>query len=117
MKSLFRLAAVLCLAALASACDSKKPAPTPQEALAPADPHLAELYAHSCKACHAVPGTGAPLVHDHTAWDPRWDKGENVLLDHAILGFQAMPAGGQCASCTPRDYEKLIRFLAGKGDR
>lgn len=119
MKSLFRLAAVLCLAALIAACDSKKPAPTPQEALAlaPADPHLAELYAHSCKACHAIPGTGAPLVYDHTAWDPRWDKGEEILLDHAILGFQAMPAGGQCASCTPRDYEKLIRFLADRGDR
>ena len=117
MKSLFRLSIALCLAATLAACDSRKPAPTPEEALrlAPADPHLAQLYAHSCKACHAVPGTGAPLVHDHAAWDPRWAKGEDVLLSHAVTGFQAMPAGGQCAACTPEDFRKLIRFLADMG--
>ena len=118
MKSLAVLASALCLIVTLAGCDSKKPAPTPEEALklAPADTHLAELYDHSCKVCHAVPGTGAPLVHDHAAWDPRWDKGETVLLDHAIQGFQSMPAGGQCAACTPDDFRKLIRFLADRGD-
>ena len=62
-----------------------------------------------------MPGTGAPLVHDHAAWDPRWAKGENVLSSHAVTGFQAMPAGGQCAVCTPEDFRKLIRFLADGG--
>ena len=116
MKSPLLLSAALCL--VLTGCDSKPAAPTPQEAarLAPADPHLAALYAHSCKACHAMPGTGAPLVHDHAAWDPRWDKGEDVLLAHAVTGFQAMPAGGQCAACTPDDYKKLIRFMADRED-
>ena len=115
MKRLILLPAALCLAVL-SACDRGPAAPTPEEAarLAPADPALASLYEHSCKACHAVAGSAAPLVHDHKAWDPRWDKGEAVLLDHAIQGFQAMPAGGQCAACTPEDYKKLIRFLADR---
>lgn len=110
--------AALCLATALAGCDARKPAPTPEEALklAPADAHLAQLYEHSCKACHAVPGTGAPLVHDHAAWDPRWEKGEAVLLAHAAIGFQAMPAGGQCAACTPDDLRKLIRFLADRGD-
>lgn len=119
MRSLFLLTAALCLAVALTGCDSKKPAPTPQEALrlAPADPHLAELYEHSCKACHAIPGTGAPLVHDHAAWDPRWKKGMGTLLSHAVTGFKAMPAGGQCAACTPDDYRKLIRFLADRGDK
>lgn len=83
-------------------------------ALKPADPHVAELYSHSCKACHAMPGSGAPLVHDRAAWDPRWQKGEDVLLSHAVLGFQAMPAGGQCAACTPADYQAIIRFMADR---
>jgi cytochrome c5 len=106
----------ICLLTTLAACDARKPAPTPQQALrlAPADPHLAQLYAHSCKACHARPGTGAPLVHDHAAWDPRWAKGEDVLFSHAVTGFQAMPAGGQCAACTPEDYKKLIRFMADR---
>jgi len=25
-----------------------------------------------------------------------------------------MPAGGQCFSCTPADYEALIAFMAGR---
>jgi cytochrome c5 len=41
---------------------------------------------------------------------------EPVLLDHTIQGFNAMPAGGQCASCTPDDFKALIRFMAGRED-
>ncbi len=84
--------------------------------LKPADAHLATLYTQSCKACHANENSGAPLVHDHAAWDVRWDKGLPMLVDHAIVGFQAMPAGGQCAACTKKDYEGLIRFMADHED-
>lgn len=94
------------------------PAPTPEQALllTPADARLAGLYETSCKACHATPDTGAPLVHDRAGWDPRWKQGEAVLLDHTIQGFKAMPASGQCATCTPADFQGLIRFLAGRED-
>ena len=103
---------MLCVAA----CGPSHKTLTPAEiaALKPADPHVATLYAHSCKACHAQPGTGAPTVHDHAQWDPRWAKGEDVLLNHAVLGFGAMPAGGQCAACTPQDYRAIIRFMADR---
>lgn len=108
------ISSIFCAALLLAACNQTPPAPTPAQALAlkPAGARLAQLYEHSCKACHAVPGTGAPLVHDHAAWDPRWDKGMPILREHAILGFQAMPAGGQCAACSAKDFEDLIRFLA-----
>ena len=82
--------------------------------LAPADPRLAELYAGSCKACHVVADSGAPLVHDAKAWAPRWKQGEAVLLDHVVQGYKAMPAMGQCASCTPDDFKALTRFMAGQ---
>lgn len=117
MKSRLTLAILFSLAALLSACDSKPAKPTPEEAqkLMPANPALAQLYVHSCKACHAIEGSGAPLVHDHGAWDPRWEKSESVLLDHAIQGFQAMPAGGQCTACTAKDFQELTRFMADRG--
>jgi len=115
-----RAGAVLLLATLALAgCGEKiPPTPSPEQALAlkPADPKLAALYETSCKACHAVPGTGAPLVHDRAAWDPRWKQGQAVLLDHAIQGYKAMPALGQCVACTPADFQGLIRFMAGRED-
>lgn len=107
-------------AALAvTACGSPPPAAlTPEQvmALTPANARLAGLYETSCKACHAMPGNLAPEVHDRAAWDPRWKQGEPVLLDHTIQGFNAMPAGGQCASCTPDDFKALIRFMAGRED-
>ena len=107
---------LLSLLLLAGCSEAIPPPPTPEQALAlkPADPRLAALYDGSCKACHAVPASGAPMVHDRAAWDPRWKQGEAVLLDHTIQGFGAMPALGQCVACTPQDFGALIRFMAGR---
>ena len=111
-----RWGAALAVLLLAGCGEPVPPAPTPEQAqaLKPADGRLATLYEGSCKACHAIPNSGAPMVHDRAAWDPRWKQGEAVLLDHTIQGFGAMPALGQCVACTPADFEALIRFMAGR---
>ena len=104
-----------------SACDGNdKPNADRQQALAiaptltPADASLANLYKQSCKACHAVEGSGAPLVHDRTQWDARWNKGLSTLVQSVVTGINGMPAGGQCFACTAQDYEALIKFLADR---
>lgn len=81
---------------------------------APADARLAALYNQSCKACHAVPESGAPLTLDRGAWDARWSKGADTLLNNTISGFNGMPAGGQCFTCSAEDYRALIAFMAGR---
>jgi cytochrome c5 len=110
------LKAALALSVLmVSACNkAPPPAPTAAQALAlrPADPRIKALYETACMACHSVAGTGAPLVHDHAAWDPRWKQGLPTLTEHVLQGFKAMPAGGQCLTCTPQDHQALIRFMA-----
>jgi cytochrome c5 len=113
-----RFAPLVLLLGLVACGQPIPPTPTPEQALAlrPADARVAALYAESCMACHAVPASGAPLVHDRKAWDPRWKQGEALLLDHTIQGFQAMPAGGQCATCAPDDFKAIIRFMAGRED-
>ncbi len=97
-------------------CERQQAHPSAEqlETLKPADARVARLYEQSCKACHARVDSGAPLVHDHEAWDPRWNKGLPVLVGHAVVGFQAMPAGGQCATCSKDDYASLIRFMADR---
>lgn len=103
---------------LVAACGGPPP-PSPAEiaaraaTLRPADAHLAELYEHSCRACHAEPRANAPLVGDRASWKPRLAKGRPALLQSVIAGINGMPAGGQCFSCTPADYEALISFMAG----
>ncbi len=110
--------AVLALLTALSACHAAPTAPpltTAQSAARhPADPRLAALYDRSCRACHTTPDSGAPLSGNHAQWDPRWAKGEDALLQSAVAGFGAMPAGGQCATCTAGDYRALIRFLADR---
>lgn len=109
-----RLSALIALALVLSACAPQaKSAPDPAT-LVPANAALATLYSSSCQACHASPESGAPVVQDAAAWEPRWKQGEDVMLDHVIQGIGAMPPGGQCADCTSDDYRALIRFLAGK---
>ena len=108
------LAALIPLAACGSEPPPKPLTPEQSAALRPADVRLAGLYERSCKSCHTVKDTGAPLTGDRTLWNPRWEKGEAELLKTAIGGLGGMPAGGQCFSCTPRDHEALIRFMAGR---
>lgn len=99
---------------LLCACAPAAGPPADPSSLAPADVRLAGLYSGSCKACHVNPQSGAPLVGDAKAWAPRWKQGESVLLDHVIQGYKAMPATGQCAACTPDDFQALTRFMAGR---
>ena len=114
-----RFAPLALFAAFAlAACQPGPPPPSPAQlaaraaAMTPADPRLADLYVHACKACHAVPGSGAPLAGDHDAWAPRAAKGMAGLMQSVVTGYKGMPAGGQCFSCTGADYQALVRFMA-----
>lgn len=119
-----RIARVTRLVVVALACGtvacSSPPAPVSRAELAaraarmmPADTKLAGLYTQSCKACHTVADSGAPLSGDAAAWEPRWSKGIQALVQSTVRGVGAMPPGGQCFSCSAADYEALIRFMAG----
>lgn len=75
-------------------------------------PARTELYAASCKTCHEDSATGAPQSHDTIAWAPRLEKGEDVLLDNILNGFNGMPPLGQCIECDAEDFLALTRFMA-----
>ena len=104
------------LALLVSGCSA--PAPSPQATAdfaakaMPSDTRLAALYTQSCKICHADPASGAPLTGDAAAWRPRLAQGDDMLLESVISGKNAMPAGGQCLTCTPADFKALIEFMS-----
>jgi len=105
---------------LMAACTPSTPQRSPAQAashaltLTPKDARLADLYAQSCKTCHTVIDTGAPLSGDRGAWDVRWKKGMPALLASTVGGLGGMPAGGQCFACTPADLEALIAFMADR---
>ncbi|NWE18163.1 cytochrome c5 family protein [Pseudomonas sp. P7548] len=111
-----RIALLLALLGLLTACDDK-PKPRPESASAatamPADPALAQVYDTSCKLCHANPASGAPLTGDRSAWSPRVAQGADTLLDHSINGYNGMPPMGLCMQCSEEQFLALISFMSG----
>lgn len=81
-------------------------------ALVPANSELAAIYNRSCRSCHTVAATGAPLTGDSAAWAERQDKGMDILLDNVVNGFGGMPPFGLCMDCDAQQLEELIRFMA-----
>jgi cytochrome c5 len=121
-KLLPRLLCHSALLALLSSCGGPPP-PSPAQiaaraaTLRPHDSRLAELYERSCKACHAEPRANAPLSGDRGAWKARLARGKAALVQSVLTGVNGMPAGGQCFTCTPRDYDALITFMADEETR
>mgnify|MGYP001814290742 CR=1 FL=1 len=81
-------------------------------ALVPADKALADIYNRSCRSCHTIKATGAPLTGDTRAWAERMDKGMGVLVDNVVNGFGGMPPFGLCMDCDADQFEALIVFMA-----
>ena len=52
------------------------------------------VYNAVCHTCHATGLLGSPKFGDAGAWGPRIAKGTDTLYNHAINGFNAMPAKG-----------------------
>ena len=81
-------------------------------ALRPADAELAGIYDRSCRSCHTIAATGAPLTGDVAAWQPRLDKGMDMLIDNVVNGYGGMPPFGMCMDCDAAQFEALIQFMA-----
>ena len=101
---------------LLAACADRQPGtgfdPAASRSLRPAEPQLAVVYDRSCRSCHTVAGTGAPLTGDAAAWAPRLQKGMNILVDNVVNGLGSMPPGGLCRDCDADQFEQLIAFMA-----
>lgn len=57
------------------------------------------VYARACFACHENGLVGAPRIGDRDAWASRISRGREILVEHAINGFQGAsgvmpPKGG-----------------------
>jgi cytochrome c5 len=110
-----RLAIALALLALAG-CGREDPAVVEARAqkMQPASAPLAEIWQRSCRNCHIVRDSGAPMAGDAAAWQPRLAQGLETLTQHAMQGFKNMPARGLCPDCSQADFRALIAFMSAK---
>lgn len=71
----------------------------------------ADVYQTSCFACHGTGAMNAPKLGDAAAWSPRIAQGMDVLMDHAINGFNAMPPKGTCGGCSDDEIKAAIEHM------
>jgi cytochrome c5 len=71
-----------------------------------------ELYTAKCSLCHGAGVLGAPKIGDASAWGPRVAARKmEGLLDHAIKGFNSMPARGTCADCSDDEIKGAVKYM------
>lgn len=73
-----------------------------------------EVYKGACTNCHAAGMMGAPKFGDAGAWGPRIAQGEAKLLEHALKGFNAMPAQGG-GDFSDLEVQRGLVYMANAG--
>lgn len=72
-----------------------------------------QIYNTYCMACHATGANNAPIRGDAEAWQPRIEKGVDVLYQSALNGFNngAMPPKGLCMNCSEDDIKATVDYI------
>lgn len=72
------------------------------------------LYAQACAACHDTGAANAPKTGDQAAWADRAGKGIDTLVDHAVNGFNAMPAKGGATQLSDVEVAAIVEYMVEK---
>jgi len=73
-----------------------------------------EIWEGTCSACHGTGALGAPKIGDKAAWAPRIAKGLDVLKQHALHGFNQMPAHGGNMALSDDDVVKALEYMVSQ---
>ncbi len=71
-------------------------------------------YKSACVACHATGVAGAPKFGDKAGWAVRIAKGKTTLYEHALKGFNGMPAKGGNPTLADADVKAAVDFLVAQ---
>lgn len=84
-------------------------------ALGAADPNKPRegkvIYEGVCHTCHATGMLGSPKFGDKGAWGPRIAKGKPMLYDHALHGFNSMPAKGGNTDLLDEEVKNAVDYM------
>lgn len=69
------------------------------------------IYQQVCSICHEQGKLGAPQIGDKAAWAPRLQQNMDVMLQHVIEGYKAMPAKGACNACSNAEIIAATKYI------
>lgn len=72
------------------------------------------VFDKACMACHATGAAGAPVVGNAEQWASHIEKGKDTLYDHAINGFNAMPAKGGQAGLSDDEVKASVDYMVAE---
>jgi cytochrome c5 len=114
---------LFCGASLLAACSTSEPpvqaTPWEEQVSSPELEAGRQVWVANCKRCHGAGMAGAPRIGDVEAWRPRIEKGETMLFQHALGGFEGatggeMPARGGNAELSDDEVRQAVRFMVSK---
>lgn len=70
-----------------------------------------QVYQTACVVCHGAGIAGAPKFGDAAAWEPRIAQGVEILYEHALNGFNAMPAKGGNAGLSDDAVKSAVDYM------
>lgn len=75
-----------------------------------------QIFNKICIQCHAADSSvpNAPKIENNDDWAPRIGQGFDTLFQHALNGFNAMPAKGGAADLTDQELKRAITYMANK---
>ncbi|AFJ02267.1 Cytochrome c5 [Methylophaga frappieri] len=73
-----------------------------------------DVYNSVCMACHAAGVLEAPKLGSADDWAPRIEKGIDTLYDHAINGFNMMPAKGGNGALSDDDVKAAVDYMVAE---
>lgn len=77
-----------------------------------------QVYNGACAMCHGAGIGGAPILGDAGQWVERIAQGNDVLKEHAIMGFAGstgfMPPKGGRVDLSDGEIESAVDFMVGE---
>ena len=75
-----------------------------------------QIFNKICIQCHGADKSvpNAPKIENNGEWASRIAQGFDTLFQHALNGFNAMPAKGGAADLTDQELKRVITYMANK---
>ena len=75
-----------------------------------------QIFNKVCIQCHAADSLvpNSPKITHNAEWAPRIAQGFDTLFNHALNGFNAMPAKGGATDLTDDELKRAIAYMANE---
>jgi len=70
-----------------------------------------QIVEANCFVCHGQGINGAPIIGNNKMWGKRVTQGKPVLIEHAINGYELMPAKGGNTDLTDSDIGLAVSYM------